>query len=325
MSTRTRSDPLRGTRVCIHGVGRSGTKIVQLAACLGFAREYGRCDVVYEPFHWADRRCTVVSEPGVREHQRLPLFLSRGEEATGESRFLGAVLAARGGVPIVAKFIRGLGRIGLIDRLVPPHRTIVVIRPLSGVLQSLRRCPFDLLGRGQAYPSDAARLRAEIVASPAFPASRAFVGRCESDEETNALWWLSMNEAAIASIRRLREAGRPVLLVDHRRIADRPSETCRELSDFLGLPPFDFTFECLSDAWIRDETLLRPVAVDAATGPIPGADEDPFRQRVSRVEDAFPLRRRRREIVDPTNDLSANPLYRDMDDAIRRLVDLLPP
>lgn len=318
------SDRPGGTRVCIHGVGRSGTKIVQLATCLGLAREHGRCDVVYEPFHWADRGCSTISEPGVREHRRLPLVLSAADEADEDSPSLRATLASRGGVPMVAKFIRGLGRIGLIDRLASPHCTIVVIRPLIGVLQSLRRCPFDLLGKGQAYPSDAPRLRAEIEASPSLPFSKAFAGRCESPEDTNALWWLAMNEAGIAGVCRLRDAGRSVLLVDHRALVERPSETGRRLSDFLGLPPFDVALERLCDAWIRDETLLRTKVPDTATGRSPGADDHPFRQRVSRVANALPPPRRRVRVAEPAEDLVANPLYRAMDAAVWHLVGGLP-
>lgn len=313
-----------GLTVCIHGVGRSGTKIVQLATCLGLARAYGRCDTVYEPFHWAHRGCTVPSAPGIREHRRLPLFLSDTETASVDSRYLRAKMAPRGNVPLVGKFIRGNGRIGLIDRLVAPDRTIVVLRSLPHVLQSVRRCPFDLLGKGQHYPSDATRLVDEITATCSLPVSRAFVSRCASTEDLNALWWLAMTEAAFAAVVRLRAAGRPVLLLDHGRLLERSSERCRELSDFLGLPPFEFTLPSLRDAWIRDETLLRTDPVATTPRSVPETEDDPWRERVFPAPDPPPRLPDRSSGRPPAADLEAHPLYREMNEAVSRMLDTLP-
>jgi hypothetical protein len=316
----------RNTRsVCIYGVGRSGTKLVQLAACLGLARENGRCDVVYEPFHWATRTCTVASEPGIREHQRLPLFLSAAESANHDSRYLRAKTSPRGDVPLVCKFIRGNGRIRLIDRLASPDRTIVVLRSLVAVLDSLRHCHFDLLGKQQHYPSDAPRLHEEIGRSRDLPISNAFRDRCASTEELNALWWLAMNEAALAAVVDLRAAHRAVLVLDQRLLLEQPRVASSTLTDFLGLQPLDVPLESLCDPWIREEKVLRTDTDATTPAGLTETDDQPFRERIFCNLETARAAHHVLTCRDPAVDVAENPLYRQMNEALWQRVGDLPP
>ena len=313
------------TSISIYGVGRSGTKLTQLVTCMALARQYHTCDLSYEPFYWANRHCTQVSLPGIREHGRLPLFLTEAAAQTLDSPYLRAKTRRRNGVPLVNKFIRGNGRIRLIDRLATPDLSVFVFRPVVSVLDSLRRCQFDLLGEGQQYPSDQPRLVEEIRCNPELTVSASFLERCVSTEDLNALWWLSMNEAALTAFAEIHAAGRPVILIDQRWFAAHPLDGAQRLLTSAGVTAIDIPVGFLHDAWMRQETVLQTVA--GATSPLEyvETDELPFRDRIfCRLADGEMVQR---TFVprEPDPALAMHPLYREIDEAFVRMLNRFDP
>jgi len=303
------------TSISIYGVGRSGTKLTQLVTCMALARQYQMCDLSYEPFYWANRHCTQISLPGIREHGRLPLFLTEAAAQALDSPYLRAKTRRRDGVPLVTKFIRGNGRIRLIDRLAAPDVSVFVFRPVVSVLDSIRRCRFDLLGEGQEYPSDQPRLVEEIRHNSELAVSASFLDRCVSTEDLNALWWLVMNEAALLAFAEIHAAGRPVILIDQRWFVAHPLDGAQRLLASAGVAAVDIPVGVLHDAWMRQETVLQTVA--AATSPLEYAETDelPFRDRVSCHPEDGEMVQRAFVPTSPDPALAVHPLYREINEA----------
>jgi len=194
--------------VTIFGVGRSGTKIVQLYTCLAFLQEHNSCFLAYEPFYWNTRKCNDLS-PGLRYHEDLPLLVRNPEEQTssGLKRFLDQVYnRKKNKSPLVTKFIRANGRVSLLEDYLEDTHVVFILRPLKQVLNSVENQYWDLLGRGLVYKDDWERFKSELH-SLRVELYEDWLD--EIDETTrldrNALFWAVMNHYALKKLRRKKD------------------------------------------------------------------------------------------------------------------------
>ncbi len=121
-------------RVNIYGVGRSGTKALHLWTAYVLAQEFGVVWLGYEPFRYRHRRLTL-SDSGWQLHRRMPLLISQDTAVPSDSPRFWRDLSNH---PVgVAKFIRANGRINLINSIMQPDLSVLVVRDLYEVLASI--------------------------------------------------------------------------------------------------------------------------------------------------------------------------------------------
>lgn len=128
-------------RINIFGVGRSGTKAVQLWLAYMLANKYGEVLVNYEPFHHLSKS-GGQSEWGKRIHLSLP-FLTRQTEYSGNSFPSFCRTLTRHPI-VITKFIRATGRINLINAYTKPDLSFLVVRDLYEVLNSVGKLTWNL-------------------------------------------------------------------------------------------------------------------------------------------------------------------------------------
>ena len=186
-------------KINIFGVGRSGTKAVQVYLTYLLARHTGDpVHVNYEPYFWQSRNGPISYE-GLIYHYRDPLFALSPEVFSESHRAYLTSLSRHQSV--VTKFIRGNGRIAAIDRLTAPDHTIVIVRDLYSVLESLldldwnlysEFSPFFGMSYRSVFPGICAQLETLDVANELRPLSQS-----GSRIAKNALYWYVMNRAAL--------------------------------------------------------------------------------------------------------------------------------
>lgn len=170
-------------RAAIYGVGRSGTKALQLWAAASLAQTYDAVWVTYEPFHWQDRKLTP-SQRGQALHRSLPFFT---EQAEG----LDTLLADTLNQPVsVTKMIRANGRVAAVERVLQPDVSILVIRDLYSVLESIAVENWNLVDK-----RDWRRLCEE--AASLYPFLAAVLRPTTDKILTTAVFWFAMNHHAL--------------------------------------------------------------------------------------------------------------------------------
>lgn len=191
----------------IAAVGRSGTTIMHRLLLEIYADRFGQAfDTLYEPFVWdsdvighypKDKareeqfgREEALSQEGLYLHTKLPLFTDGDQIGDAES-IARRYLKADPTRPLLAKFIRANGRLGLLDKLYPNARFLICLRNPFDVVNSVLT-KFSFFGaefHKNDYPrfaADVARtfgvtLPPEVALTPAYKA---------------ALWCHFMNAAA---------------------------------------------------------------------------------------------------------------------------------
>ncbi len=139
-------------KVNIFGVGRSGTKALQLWIAYALIKKYGKAYINYEPYYFQSR-LGGVNYKGFWTYLKNPFFISREKKLTrSHARFI-KKLDAKGAV--VTKFIRANGHISQIIELLPAYRHILVIRDLYDVLSSIlmQRWDFYRIGTEGGFAS----------------------------------------------------------------------------------------------------------------------------------------------------------------------------
>ncbi|MBY9068553.1 sulfotransferase [Hyphomonas sp. WL0036] len=220
----------------ISGVGRSGTTMAY-SALLGAARAIapdtlGR----YEPFLWgaptwdkfpeefgdAFSQTDSISATGLYAHTQSPLFLDGSHPV--HDQFIDEILPS--GTPVVAKVIRGAGRLSAFLERDPDLKIVHLIRnPLDVVNSALLY--FSFFG-GEFHPSDEARFNTE--AAVRFAGSHRPTADLTEVERTLD-WWRFMNEAALQSASRF--PGRLKIVPYEELMADLP-RVMGEIASFLG-------------------------------------------------------------------------------------------
>lgn len=175
----------------IYGVGRSGTKAVQLYASYLAAERYGSVKINYEPFYWKNRFLDM-SFRGIECHKAIPLFADECQKITKRHKHY---LKALNDYPYsITKFIRGNGRIALLNRITRPNYSIIVIRSLFDILNSIGQRQWDYLGKGLYY-DDTKRFMNELKGKNIV--ERHVLRDIQSETDINALYWYAMNKYAL--------------------------------------------------------------------------------------------------------------------------------
>ncbi len=121
-------------KINIYGVGRSGTKAVQLYLSYLLAKKYGTVKINYEPFLMRTRHLGDLTKEGMYLHKELPFFI---HDDFSNKRLADFLIRMSEGDHITTKFIRACGRSTAINRIMKPDYTIIIVRDLYGVLQSI--------------------------------------------------------------------------------------------------------------------------------------------------------------------------------------------
>ena len=185
-------------KINIFGVGRSGTKAVQLYLSYLSAKKNGKVKTNYEPYYWQDRFLINTNYEGIFSHLKDPLFLNDLQNFNSQHRrLLLKLINSTGNFDIVNKFIRANGRIKAINELLQPDYTIIVIRDLYEVLNSLYDKNWDLLGEGLRHPNDWEKLVYEVKRKDIVPDFNTIINKIKSDLDKNAFYWYVMNLVAL--------------------------------------------------------------------------------------------------------------------------------
>lgn len=131
-------------KINIFGVGRSGTKAVQLWLSYLLIQKFGEVKLVYEPFLYKNR-FLETSLAGKLTHKYTPLFLDEDKEYPIPKYFLRFCNHISKSNPLVAKFIRGNGRINTINNLIKPDLSVLIVRDLYEVLSSVALQSWNLV------------------------------------------------------------------------------------------------------------------------------------------------------------------------------------
>lgn len=129
-------------KINIYGVGRSGTKAVQVYIAYLFAQQHHSVWLNYEPYYWLSTKGGFSFEGWKYNTTDFQLCAAEDQLSSKHQRFV-KKLVSHEGMPVVTKFIRANGRIKQIDDIIQPDYSFVIIRDLYQVLSSLLQMPWD--------------------------------------------------------------------------------------------------------------------------------------------------------------------------------------
>jgi hypothetical protein len=182
--------------VLIFGVGRSGTKAVQLYLSYLFAQKKGSAWVNYEPYFWLNRKTSIINYEGLYHHASSPHLARNPDRFTRRHRnFLQQL--SKHDEDIVTKFIRGNGRIAAIVPMLQPDNTIVIVRDLYQVLTSVLRTNWDFLSVGFEYKLNWDLFMKEVRDSGLVDRLDWCDEQITDRLDRNAFYWYVMNLAAL--------------------------------------------------------------------------------------------------------------------------------
>ncbi|PNW52019.1 UNVERIFIED_CONTAM: hypothetical protein BEN50_10650 [Euhalothece sp. KZN 001] len=136
-------------KINIFGVGRSGTKAVQLYITYLLAQKYNYVWLNYEPFRYQTRKLGAGFRRGMQLHQNIPLFLENNTNEFNREqefkRFCDDLIASH--EVVVSKFIRGNGRISLINEYTKPDLSFLIVRDLYSILRSSAKANWCVINK----------------------------------------------------------------------------------------------------------------------------------------------------------------------------------
>lgn len=190
----------------IFGVGRSGTKALQLMIAYALLQKHPKIWLNYEPYYWQTSH-NIVSWKGIKMDWSNPIFTTDVSElSTPHQNYLKNL--AKHEIPIVTKFIRGNGRVNAINQIMKPDFTFGLIRPLEEVLNSVVNTTFNFLTIGNVYFKNTYRNRWEEFYSAAYKKNLIShslynnyvkkIGRGDIVTQ-NAIYWYVMNKSLLTN------------------------------------------------------------------------------------------------------------------------------
>jgi hypothetical protein len=213
--------------IIIAGVGRSGTKLLQLVVSYIVADQFGPMSVHYEPLLWCDYRMKKTNPEGIAVHKSLPLLADAEIELDERQRAFFSAFREERGYARVTKFIRMTGRLPLLRKLFPKSPILFVHRDPVGVVNSLLNMPFSLLGPPH-YESDLPRLMQEMD-------RRGWIDREAVAKNKDERWfaetihWQAMNRKALEDIGALNAHA-----VGFEPLVNEREATLREVCGYIG-------------------------------------------------------------------------------------------
>lgn len=182
--------------ISIYGVGRSGTKAIQLYLSYLLAQKHGQVWINFEPYFWIDRKTNFVNYEGFYHHSTSPHLLKDASKlSSGHLRFLKKLTNQKH--PIVTKFIRGNGRIDAINQILKPDYNFIIVRDLYQVLISVLKTNWDFLSVGFEYRMNWVNFIKEIRKSGIVKEFDWCVEKIYDRLDQNAFYWYVMNLAAL--------------------------------------------------------------------------------------------------------------------------------
>jgi hypothetical protein len=182
----------------IYGVGRSGTKAIQLYLSYLIARSEGKVWINYEPYFWLDRKTKVVNFEGFYHNTNGPHFaLESSEFSKAHIRFLKKLSKHK--VSTVTKFIRGNGRINAIGQVYPADHSIIIIRDLYEVLLSVMKTQWDFWSVGWDYQVNWDDFITEVRQKNIVDNLDWCLSEIVDRIDQNAFYWYTMNLSALKS------------------------------------------------------------------------------------------------------------------------------
>lgn len=181
-------------KINIYGVGRSGTKAIQMYLAYVLAIEHGNVRINYEPYFWQNRKIKHRNFLGIHCDTKENFFPNKIDDLTlFHKNFISNLTSEN--IPTVTKFIRGHGRIAQINYLLDPQHTIIVIRDVKGVLNSLEKTGFDLFRIGKYSQFNFFAKQVEgFKNSKLFEKRHAsLINKAKSVDRKNALIWYFYN------------------------------------------------------------------------------------------------------------------------------------
>lgn len=213
----------------IFGVGRSGTKAVQLYLSYLFAEKNGSTWINYEPYFWLNRKTSIINYEGLYHHASSPNIATSPDQFSRRHRnFLQDL--SKHPTDIVTKFIRGNGRIGAIRPLLDADLTIVIIRDLYQVLTSVLRTNWDFMSVGFEYKMNWDSFLHETAKSGLIDDMDWFTDRINDRLDRNAFYWYVMNLSSIE------HSAEDIVFIDYNEI-EKTESIAKVLFKRDDLPP----------------------------------------------------------------------------------------
>ena len=186
--------------VNIFGVGRSGTKAVMLYLAYHALRKADKVWLNYEPYLWQHRKGTF-SAIGQSIFLDSNFILNPSEQFEKEhARFLQGLVDHEG--VIINKFIRGNGFIPQINEITKPDHTVLIIRPLQDIINSLSARNWDFLkvfysrytqGKKTTFWEEFVKaMTPDLLNDLPFPIEEA-----KTELKRNSIYWYLMNKSLI--------------------------------------------------------------------------------------------------------------------------------
>lgn len=180
-------------KINIYGVGRSGTTAIQLWLSYLMAQKYGSVWVNIEPLYWKERTLRGRSYRGRLLQERSPLLVDQAFSADDEFNKFFLDLANHN--TVVTKFIRANGLINIIDKIMKPNLSVLIIRDVYKVLESISLMNFNMIEN----PRDWKRLSDKAQELYPFLVN---LGCLEGNNKLTrcAVYWFVMNMFALENI-----------------------------------------------------------------------------------------------------------------------------
>lgn len=131
----------------IYGVGRSGTKAIQLFITYLIAEREKYVAINYEPYLWRSRKLGNYSYQGISNlFSDKHITNNKTEISKTHQKFIQQLITSD--ISNVSKFIRANGYINPINDITKPDSSFVVIRGIYDVLSSINRLGFNFYSVG---------------------------------------------------------------------------------------------------------------------------------------------------------------------------------
>lgn len=214
--------------VQIIGVGRSGTKLLQMLVAYIMADQGGNVNFNYEPLLWEDYRLKKINPTGISVHKSLPLLLKKPYKLSPKQQLFFSQFGNIDGINSVTKFIRMTGRLPVIHDFYHNGNIIFIYRHPVGVVNSILNLGFSLLGPPH-YESDFPRLIEEAKSQRVISQRQIdMVNSYRWGKE--AIYWYVLNKKAVRDL-----AGGDALVLSFDYIVKNKERCIRSLCNYLRL------------------------------------------------------------------------------------------
>lgn len=185
-------------KIAIYGVGRSGTKAVQLYLSYLLAQKENNIWINYEPYFWENRFTDLFNHEGYYHHMHSPHFVrSANEFSKSHIRFLKKLNSHD--LSSTTKFIRGNGRMDAINQILEPDHNIAIIRDLYQVLVSVLKMEWDFWSVGFEHAQNWESFTKEVRQKKLIDNFDWCMDQISDRLDQNAFYWYVMNKSMLLS------------------------------------------------------------------------------------------------------------------------------